>query len=142
MFDSRRFMRSVGACAAIAAAAIATSGAQAASGARIKVKPKSVMVGHETMVTGREFPADTTIVLAECSVTTWIVPQQPCLTANETTVTTNNRGAFETPFIVEICAPNGSVKVTKRKCFIGEPKPFGVDQVELFAAAKVIVTWP
>jgi hypothetical protein len=141
MFDSRRFTRSVGACAAIAAAVIAASGAQAASGARIRLKPKSVMVNHQTVVTGREFPADTTIVLAECSVTTWIAPQQPCLTANQQVVTTNNHGAFETPFTVELC-PVSSVKITRERCFIGEPKPTGVDTVELFAAAKVIVTWP
>ncbi len=145
MLDSSKLFRLAFACAACAVAVVAVPAAQGASGPKIKAMPKNVMVNSSTTLTGKGFPADTIIVLRECASTIWIVPQDPCLTSNEEEVKTNAAGRFTTSFTVGLCpqsAPPPKKPVTERKCFIGEPKPFGEDQVELVGAAKVIVTYP
>jgi hypothetical protein len=144
MFDSSKLSRRTLAFTVIVAGVVGAPAAQGASGPKIKAMPKSVMVNQSTILTGRGFPANSTILLRECSATSWIVPQEPCLSPGEE-VTTNAAGAFKSSFTVGLCPapplPPGK-PVTRRKCFIGEPKPFGEDQVELVGAAKIIVTFP
>jgi hypothetical protein len=86
---------SVAAATTIAAAAAAFAGsaitqgatAQIASAPHIVARPRSVMVNGTTMLTGSGFPVDSLVHLQECGSAAWIVPEEPCDTTNEITVT-------------------------------------------------------
>jgi hypothetical protein len=124
---------------AFAASAIA----QSSAAPHIVARPHIVMVNGTTTLIGAGFPPDKSILLRECSTKLWIVPQEPCDTTNEQTITTSSAGTFTTLFTVQPCPgilPVGPVP--EEICFIGEPNPTGIDEVRLVGAAKIIVTFP
>jgi hypothetical protein len=110
---------------------------------RIVDRPKSVMVNSSTTLTGTGFPPSTTIALQECGKTGWIAPQSPCASSNGISVTTNAVGGFKTAFKVSLC-PDGvrGREPTSEICYIGEPKPSGIDTITLLGAVKITVTYP
>ena len=123
---------------------VAIAGASAAAvPARIVARPRSVMVNSATRLSGTGFAPHATLALRECSSTNWIVPQSPCATGSET-VTTDAAGSFKTTFKVSLCPrrtpPPGPV--TSETCYIGAPKPAGIDTIELVGAARITVTYP
>ena len=127
------------------AAVVAASTPGGAATPVIVAHPRSVMVNSSTRLTGTGFPRSTTLVLQECSSTSWIVPQSPCDTANNVSVTTDSAGGFKTSFKVTLCPRGpqpGTPPPTSEKCYIGEPKPSGIDTIELVGAAKITVTYP
>ena len=107
----------------------------------ITVKPNDVMVDTYTTVTGRNFLAHQRVTLAECSKKTWIVPQNPCDTNNGKTVTANSLGTFVTRMKVEAC-PRIVPAGISEQCYIGQPKPTGIDTVGLQPNAGIVVTFP
>jgi hypothetical protein len=107
----------------------------------ITVKPNNVMVNTDTTVTGRNFLPHQRVTLAECSQTSWIVPQNPCDTNNGKTVTANSLGAFVTRTKVEACPDIVPADVFER-CYIGQPNPTGLDTIALQPKAGIIVTFP
>jgi hypothetical protein len=118
----------------------ATAGAAAAP--KVKAKPHNVMVGAETTLTGRHFPAEATITLGECGRTFWMAPSDPCLPEHDVTVKTDSKGRFQTPFTVGLCPEGEATKrPTQRICFVGELVT-GEDTGELVGAAKLVVTFP
>jgi hypothetical protein len=133
---------------AIAASAVAAN----ASGPTIVAKPTSAMVNTKVKLHGKGFDPETTLTLKECSVTSWSLPLDPCVTGNEVTVTTNARGGFHAKMTVGICPPNGTpvtaptpstVPVgTQRTCYIGAVHPSGIDTIELVGAVAIQVSWP
>jgi hypothetical protein len=106
----------------------------------ITVKPDNVMVNTDTRVSGHNFLPYQKVMLAECSRTTWIVPQSPCDRNNGKTVTANALGAFVTRMKVEACP--AFVPGIAEQCYIGQPKPSGIDTVELQPYAGIVVTFP
>jgi hypothetical protein len=62
------------------------------------------------------------------------------------TVTPDSHGRFSAPMQAEVCPLVGSgaraKPITRRRCFVGEPLPNGVDTVQLVGAGKLIVTYP
>jgi hypothetical protein len=108
----------------------------------ITANPNNLMVNTNTMLTGRHFAPRVTLKLAECGRTSWIVPQHPCDTNNTVTVTTNATGGFMTPFKAELCPGGKRVGPTAERCYIGVPKPSGVDTEALLAAVPITVTYP
>ena len=111
-----------------------------ASGPQITAKPRSVMVNQSTHLVGTGFPAHTAVTLQECGMPTWVVMQQVC-SPGTVTVTTNAAGRFATPFVVKLC-PDASGPATRKTCYIGEPKPQGIDTIHLVGAVKITVTYP
>jgi hypothetical protein len=107
----------------------------------ITVKPNNVMVNTITTVTGRNFLPHQTVTLAECSQKTWIVPQNPCDTNNDKTVAANSLGRFVTRMKVEACPRIVSAGISEQ-CYIGQPKPNGIDTIALQPNAGVVVTFP
>ncbi len=128
---------------AAAAVALAAPAAAVATAPHIKATPDNLMVNTTTVLTGRGFPAHTTIDLAECGATTWTVPQDACA-GGGITVTTGGGGGFTATYRVSVCPRlhHGGGPVTRVTCYIGEPRPSGVDTVTLVGAVKVIVTYP
>lgn len=112
----------------------------AAAGPHITARPRTVMVNHSTRLVGTGFPAHTAITLQECGVTTWLV-MQPVCSPGTVEVTTNAAGRFTTSFNVTLC-PDASGPATRKSCYIGEPKPQGVDTIHLVGAVKITVTYP
>ena len=106
----------------------------------ITVKPYNVMVNSYTTVTGRNFGPHQRVTLTECSQTSWIVPQNPCDTNNGKTVTANSLGGFVTRMKVEACPR--AVADLSEQCYIGVPKPTGVDTIALRPYARIVVTFP
>ena len=107
----------------------------------ITLKPHDVMVNTNTTVSGRNFLPYQRVTLAECFQTTWIVPQNPCDTNNGKTVTANVVGAFTTRMKVEACPRIASAGLSEQ-CYIGQPKPRGIDTVALQPNAGIVVTFP
>jgi hypothetical protein len=108
----------------------------------ITARPTDVMVNSPVALHGTGFPPAATLRLQECSMKNWIVPENPCLTANSVTVTTNSRGGFTTAMKALICPAITPPVATQRTCYIGVPKPSGVDTVTLVGAARIVVSWP
>jgi hypothetical protein len=106
----------------------------------ITVKPNNVMVNMLTQVTGRNFVPHQKVTLAECSRTTWIVPQNPCDTNNGKTVIANSLGGFVTRMKVEACP--AIVPGISEQCYIGQPRPTGIDTIALQPDAGIVVTFP
>jgi hypothetical protein len=145
--------RRAGVLAAAAVAAVAVSGAALASAAtpspvvpRIVAVPNNVMVNTNTALTGVGFAPNSTLHVVECGTTSWIAPQNPCDTTNAINVTTNAAGGFHAVFKVQLCPrvvpPPTAVPITEEQCYIGVPKPTGIDTIALEGAAPVIVTYP
>jgi hypothetical protein len=109
----------------------------------ITAKPNNVMVNQHTNLIGRGFPRFATLRLAECSKTNWVVPAKPCDKGNSILVRTDGKGSFVTGFKVEACnGARASTKGLAERCYIGVPKPSGVDTVRLVGAARIVVTFP
>ena len=99
------------------------------------------MVDQSTMLAGRGFPRSADVTLRECASSMWIVPQEPCLEGATVTVKTNAAGRFKTAFKVGVCAGE-MTGPTERRCYVGEPKPSGIDTIELLGAATILVSYP
>lgn len=143
MFDLKkiRFQATAAILAIIVAAPVAV--AQAASGMeKLKAHPASVMVNSDTTIAGNGFTPHTMVSLTECGVTLWLAPNDPCNTENVTTVETNAKGSFKTPFDVQLC-PEGkhAHRPTTVICYVGV-RHFVEDVEMLEPAAKVKVTYP
>ncbi len=108
----------------------------------ITANPNNLMVNTDTVLTGRNFPPATKLHLTECGKTNWIVPQNPCDTNNTVTVTTGSLGGFRTKFKAELCPGGVRVGPTAVRCYIGVPRPSGIDTITLRAAVKIVVTYP
>jgi len=122
---------------------VTPSSALSVSPPTITAAPSNLMINTHTTLTGRNFPPTTTLRLAECSRTNWVVvAQNPCDSNNTLTVTTGARGGFKTTFKAELCPGGTRVGPTAVRCFIGVPKPTGVDTVTLVGAVKIVVTYP
>ena len=108
----------------------------------IVARPTHLMVNQIVRLTGTGFAPATSLALAECSLTHWIAPQNPCLSDNSVTVTTSTSGSFVTSMRAEICPAVSPPTGTERTCYIGVRQPTGVDTVRLEGAARIVVSWP
>lgn len=126
------------------AAGIASSSAGAASPTRphIVAKPNNLMVNTKTSLAGTGFPAKTKLTIEECSVANWVVTSRPCKGANKISVLTDAHGRFSRKFRVVLCGGRHGSGPTSQTCYIGDPRPQGVDTITLRGAAKVTVTYP
>ena len=118
------------------------TGAQSAP--HIVARPNNVMVNTTVKLLGSNFPPRTTIDLKECGSTAWSVPQNPC-NASTITVTTNGRGHFDQTFVATLCprsTSGGGRPVTEEKCYVGDPRPSGIDTINLVGHVKIVVTYP
>ena len=134
--------------ASLAFAGIAIAGTPAARAhARTKpgeltVKPGDVMVNTTVTVRGRGFADRATITLHECGRTSWLVPDEPCGSANVVSIETNAHGGFSTSMKAEVCPEGMPGKViTERTCYVGVEKVIE-DTGALAPSAKLIVTYP
>ena len=132
----------VGLAAMASSLCVASAGAAVRS-PHIKAHPNNAMVNTSISLAGTKFPAKSTFTIEECSQTSWIAGQSPCSTNNAVSVTTNARGHFQTLFKVEVGnnCQRGS-EPTSVICYVGEPKPTGIDTVGLTGAARITVTYP
>lgn len=130
-------------CAAIGS--VSAGGAQAhgshAKQPHISAKPSNLMVNQSTTLLGSGFPKHASITLRECASASWIVPQQPCIEGLAVTVQTNGSGHFSTQFKVGVCE-GASSGPTQRTCYIGVPRPSGIDTMELVGAVTIQVSYP
>jgi hypothetical protein len=110
----------------------------------ITAKPDNVMVNTGTTLTGRNFTPGRTLHIVECSKTNWIVPKNPCDTNNAVKVTTNAKGGFKTKMKVEACPASDSETSggLSELCYVGVPKPSGIDTIALVPRTKIVVTFP
>lgn len=112
----------------------------------IVTDPVSVMVGAATKLTGTNFPADATLTIKECSQTTWIVPEDPCVTSNVISIATNSNGDFVTTMTAEVCPSPTPTPVAGpgfvQNCYLGQPVPQGIDTITLVGASRITVTGP
>ena len=83
---------------------------------------------------GSGFVPNASYLIEECSRTTWIAPQDPCVDSNNITVTTGLDGEFTHSFVAQACTA-----ILPSDCFVGAPIPSGVDVVELAGAARITV---
>ena len=121
-----------------------TAGAATTGPPVIVAHPDSVMVNTTTKLVGRGFARHTTLHVEECASTTWVVPTDPCDTANSITVTTNRMGKFTATFTVRTCptsATTGPGGLAFR-CYLGVPTPSGIDTVSLQPSTAIVVTYP
>ena len=100
------------------------------------------MINTDTTIAGSGFAPHTMVTLTECGATLWLAPNEPCNTENATTVETNAKGRFKTPFEAKLC-PEGkrAHQPTTVICYIGV-KHYVEDVGKLEPAAKVKVTYP
>lgn len=126
---------------ALATLAVTAVPAAAAGAPKVKAKPHEVMVNTSTTLTGRHFPANSTITISECGSTSWLAPSDPCLRERDVTVTTDAKGRFETTFDAGVCEGKMTKRPTERICWVGELVT-GEDNGELVGAAKLRVTYP
>ena len=98
------------------------------------IVPSQVLVHPGEVITldGTGFVPNASYLVEECSRTTWIAPQDPCVDTNASMVTSGVDGEFTHPFVVEACSA-----ALSSDCFIGAPIPPGVDVVELAGAARI-----
>jgi hypothetical protein len=110
----------------------------------IVARPDNLMVNTDTTLTGTGFPPDRTLTVEECSETTWIVPQNPCATSNIIHVHTTLTGRFRHEMKAEVCPAPGSIAPPgfAERCYVGVPRPTGVDVIVLVGAARITVTGP
>jgi hypothetical protein len=142
MFLSRRLRVSFLFGVAAMALTIAAAAQAAGGGPHIMAKPHKVMVNTTTLLKGKGFPANTTIQLRECGRTFWLAPEEPCLSGNATSVTTDARGRFQTSFEVGLCPEGEQIgHRTERLCYVGELET-GEDTGRLVGAGKLQVSYP
>ena len=135
----------------ILTAGLATASVLSAGGAvsasptppHIVANPNNLMVNTNTKLAGTGFTPNTTLVLRECSRTSWLLPKQPCATTNKVTVTTSASGGFKATMKAVVCP---KIKTTDARgfmetCFVGVPR-VSKGSVTLIGAAKIIVTGP
>jgi hypothetical protein len=144
MFRSRIVRVGLAVTISLLAAGVLSSEAAAVSATspHIVAKPNNLMVNSNTTLTGSGFPAKTRFGISECSKTSWVVPQNPCVNANKIVVTTDSNGHFVHTFRVAVCGGKHGKIVTSQICYIGQPHPEGKDTVSLLGPAKVIVAYP
>jgi hypothetical protein len=143
----RSFTLWAGIVALVALGAAAAASAKKA-GPKIVLDPTSAMINTTVEVHGKGFAPNASITVAECSKTTWSLPEQPCVDGNQVTLTTNANGKFKTTMKVGLC-PSGptpvvstGTPVTQRTCYIGQLTPTGIDTLALVGAAPLMVSWP
>ncbi len=146
MWSSRRHLLggALAVCAALGSVGVGVVQARGGSHAKrptISAKPSSLMVNQSTALVGSGFPKKTSITLRECASTAWSVPQEPCIEGLAVTVKTNGSGHFSTHFKVGVCEGAFSGP-TQRTCYLGEPRPSGIDTMELVGAVTVQVSYP
>ena len=116
-------------------------GDDAAAGDHSHAEQRHGQSAHQPDRSG--LPRFATLRLAECSKTNWVVPAKPCDKGNSILVRTDGKGSFVTGFKVEACnGARASTKGLAERCYIGVPKPSGVDTVRLVGAARIVVTFP
>jgi hypothetical protein len=100
------------------------------------IVPSQTVVEPGQVITldGTGFVPNTRYLIEECSKTSWIAPQDPCLDTNSITVATGMLGQFTHAFVPEACTA-----ILPSTCYIGAPIPSGVDVVELAGAARITV---
>jgi hypothetical protein len=132
------------ACCATSLMIIPAGAAAAGSKPRITVTPDNVMVNTAVTIVGKHGPASKKFALRECGQRSWVVTQTSAVcTADAIPVKTNKHGRFRTTYDAQVCPhDSGSGPVTRAKCFIGRPRPSGVDTLHLAGHAKLIVTYP
>jgi hypothetical protein len=110
----------------------------------ITAKPDNVMVNTKTTLTGKGFAPKTSVTVAECSVTSWPLPTNPCDTTNTVNVRTNSKGSFHTKFTVQVCtAPTSPGPAgLSMLCYIGVHRPSGIDTIALQPETSIVVTYP
>lgn len=128
----------------VLAAGVLSSQASAASATppHIVAKPDNLMVNTKTTLTGTGFPKNTKLTIAECSTTFWIVPTDPCVHTNQISVRTDAHGRFTGQLRVVLCGGKRGPEPTSQICYIGEPRPKGIDTMRLVGVAKITVTYP
>jgi hypothetical protein len=141
VMNMRKLAAMIVASGAVVIALDPTAGAQPAS-PKIVAKPDSVMVNTVTKLTGRYFPPNSKLTIEECSETNWIVPQNPCDTTNVIHVKTNASGTFVHKLTAEVCPGASAAPGFAEICYVGEPKPQGVDTIALVGAEQITVTGP
>jgi len=128
----------------LTATAVTPAAARTVLPPSITARPDSVMVNTRTVLVGRNFDPHVSLRIAECSATKWVVPTSPCDTNNVVKVTTDAKGTFVTTMKVEAC-PEVVTKASKglsELCYIGVPRPSGIDTVSLVPRTSVVVTFP
>jgi hypothetical protein len=83
---------------------------------------------------GSGWAPNTSYTVEECSETSWIVPQDPCIHSNSVMVTTSTAGAFSHAFVPAPCSP-----ALISSCYVGVPMPSGIDTINLVGAAPIMV---
>lgn len=101
-----------------------------------EIVPSQTVVHPGQVITldGTGFVPNTQYLIEECSKTSWIAPQDPCLDTNSITVTTGTLGQFTHAFVAQACTA-----ILPSTCYIGAPIPSGVDVIELAGAARITV---
>lgn len=129
----------------VAASVLLAGGAVGASPTppHIVAKPNNLMVNTTTKLTGTGFTPNTSLKVAECSRTSWLLPKQPCATSNKVTVTTNASGGFKATMKAVVCPKikTADTRGFMETCYVGVPR-ISKDSVALIGAAKIIVTGP
>jgi hypothetical protein len=100
----------------------------------IVVGPTVIQPAPAPVLHGSGFAPNSTYTVAECSKTSWIVPQDPCVNTNSVTVTTSTTGTFTHAITAAPCSP-----ALLATCYVGVPLPFGIDTVQLVGAAPITV---
>lgn len=113
-------------------------------GPHIVAKPGSVMVNTSTTLTGTGFKPHRRLVIQECSLRNWVVPQRVCNHPNTVKVRTDAHGRFTVTFKALVCPKSKHVQPAgfSRTCWVGVPVIQGIDTEHLLGAAKLIVTGP
>lgn len=133
---------------ALGSVAAGTVAPAAKHGPRIVAKPDSVMVNRTTTLTGTGFKPHKKLTIVECSASTWVVPQQICNRRNAVRVRANARGGFTVKIKALVCpAPKPPLRPLapagfSKRCFVGVPRVFGVDQEGLRPSTRITVTGP
>jgi len=83
---------------------------------------------------GSGWAPNSSYTVVECSETSWIAGQNPCLTGNSVTVTTSTAGVFSHAFVP---APCSAALISS--CYVGVAMPSGVDTINLVGAAPILV---
>jgi hypothetical protein len=139
-----RAWRLIAAAAMLPLGVIAAPSAQGATKPpHITATPNNAMVNTDVTLVGRRFAPNHKLRLKVCNATGWIAPQDPC-SKGAIHVMTNGRGRFTTTWRAALCprAAWPGHPVTEERCYIGKPKPEGVDTITLVGHVKVIVTYP
>ena len=108
----------------------------------IAAHPNDLMVNTATQLTGTGFAPGTTLSVKECSIKNWPVMANPCQSANAITVVVYAHGRFSHSFDVTLCGGKHGPFPTSQICYVGVPRPNGIDTMRLVGAARIIVTYP